>query len=286
MIKLPAPYLEAKDCFAILASGIHSEDLKTAFSQSLPTLISTAQSYKEKASRAELYLIQPIPDDTTTPALHLLTKTQLLRLYDYHLRDNTKPGRKIYEKIISAAREKCPFCGGIGRPRNLDHFLPKSNFPQFSIVPLNLIPCCRDCNMDSKMDEYATSQSEQIIHPYLEKDSFFNERWIRGRISSNSPWTVDFFASPPENWSRVDKQRAESHFQEFNLAKRYSILSAEEISVLIDQRNNIMSSWSKSDFKSYLRSFQSSTLPINHWKRALYSCLEDDNAFVESSLAN
>jgi hypothetical protein len=76
-----------------------------------------------------------------------------------------KPARTIYDSLLNSAKEKCPFCGGIGTPRNLDHFLPKAHFPQFSVLPRNLIPACRDCNMDGKGHAFATNAEDQIILP-------------------------------------------------------------------------------------------------------------------------
>ncbi|WP_180132192.1 HNH endonuclease [Acinetobacter sp. YH12057] len=39
----------------------------------------------------------------------------------------------------------CPYCGDPKKPDTLDHFIPKDDWPEFSIFPNNLVPQCREC---------------------------------------------------------------------------------------------------------------------------------------------
>ncbi|TPJ42888.1 HNH endonuclease signature motif containing protein [Mesorhizobium sp. B2-7-1] len=59
----------------------------------------------------------------------------------------------------------CPFCGGLGHTWTLDHYLPKANFPAYSVNPSNLVPCCRDCN-SGKNASFGAELHEQTLHPY------------------------------------------------------------------------------------------------------------------------
>lgn len=62
----------------------------------------------------------------------------------------------------------CPHCGELGRPRTLDHYLPKDVFPEHSINLLNLIPMCDWCQGE-KSTEYLTSDGcRRFIHPYFD----------------------------------------------------------------------------------------------------------------------
>ncbi len=62
----------------------------------------------------------------------------------------------------------CPSCGEPGRPRTLDHYLPKDKFPEFSINLLNLTPMCDWCQGE-KLAEYITSDGrKRYIHPYFD----------------------------------------------------------------------------------------------------------------------
>lgn len=42
---------------------------------------------------------------------------------------------------------KCQYCG-VNIPNTFDHYLPKTIFPEFSIHPFNLFPCCAQCNQE------------------------------------------------------------------------------------------------------------------------------------------
>jgi len=63
----------------------------------------------------------------------------------------------------------CPMCGSSGGG-SLDHALPRSIFPEFSIVRENLVPACSICNTDEKGAEYQGKFiHERLIHPYYDQ---------------------------------------------------------------------------------------------------------------------
>lgn len=62
----------------------------------------------------------------------------------------------------------CPSCGEPGRPRTLDHYLPKDVFPELSALLLNLTPMCDWCQGE-KLTEYVTKDGrKRYIHPYFD----------------------------------------------------------------------------------------------------------------------
>jgi 5-methylcytosine-specific restriction endonuclease McrA len=62
----------------------------------------------------------------------------------------------------------CPACGEDGTPRTLDHYLPKSVFPEFAVHLKNLVPMCDICQ-EIKGDEYVTVTGEKIyFHSYFD----------------------------------------------------------------------------------------------------------------------
>lgn len=281
MKRLPLPSVSVAENYETCASGIKSGTLKYRIESELDTIVQLSDQYEDLAKKGDLFKLQALCKDFKSDGIVVakLTKAEFINLYEYYFRGPEKPGRVNYDKLMLSAKDKCPFCGGIGRPRNLDHFLPKKFFPQFSISPLNLIPACRDCNMDGKGKNYAKTSAEQIIHPYLDKECFFRDKWISGRLIKEDPLSIEFFTHTPDNWDAIDKIRAITHFHDFDLAKRYSIQAAEELSVLIEQRKSFMKTFSCDDFQQYLASFQSQALFINHWKRVMYRCLAEDDWF-------
>lgn len=62
----------------------------------------------------------------------------------------------------------CPMCGS-GHPGTLDHYLPREAFPEFSILPTNLVPACSHCNSGVKGGRYrGAATPERFIHPYYD----------------------------------------------------------------------------------------------------------------------
>ena len=285
MKKLKEPQLSARDSYLTCIYGVSSGDLKSRLEACCDTVDQQALEYIAQANEGELYTLAPLTclKGEDPVVIGNVLKSELVKLYNYYM-VKKHPARNIYDKLLLAANDKCPFCGGIGRPKTLDHFLPKANYPQFSVFPLNLVPACRDCNT-GKRNTLATSARDQVLHPYLDDDCFFTEQWIFARVVQTEPCAIEFYVSPPENWDGVSKDRVNKHFDDFDLAKRYSIQAAEELSTLVDQRSEIMSSWPKELFVEFLTSVENSvTLFCNHWKRVTYQTLAKDEWFCTTEV--
>jgi hypothetical protein len=202
-------------------------------------------------------------------------KSELVDLYSHNMVNNFS-GREIYDAIMVSA-VSCPICGDIGVARTLDHYLPKANFPALSVCPYNLIPACRDCNMD-KGNPVPKSAFEQHIHPYFDDDCFFNETWIRAVVEWTPDCTISFHVSPPASWGRLDKERANHHFNFFKIADAYSRKAAEELPVLIDCGRRLLQD--SLSFRQHLLTVGTSpSLFANHWRKILYLSLAENKKF-------
>jgi len=239
-------------------------------------------NYIINAATGELYTIQATTHnrDEDPIVTARLTKSELIKLYETYFRNSDKPGRVIYDELLAAANDNCPFCGGIGRPKNLDHYLPKAHFPQFSIFPYNLIPSCRDCNMDGKGQIYATTQGEQVIQPYLDNARFFDEQWIYATYTQNadnSEGDIEYFVRAPNDWSEQDKARVQSHFDDFELAVRFSKEAGARIVTLKPQIDSLIRiGLSINQIReAIIQPGIESTPFINHWERVMYLAILD-----------
>lgn len=62
----------------------------------------------------------------------------------------------------------CPFCGGDGA-RTIEHYLPQTSYPEFSVYSLNLLPSCGSCNSKrNSLNAYGATTSP--LHPYFDKE--------------------------------------------------------------------------------------------------------------------
>lgn len=63
--------------------------------------------------------------------------------------------------------DKCPFCM-MSEPRTLDHYLCKSSFPEYTLFPLNLVPCCSECNNKKRTMFLDPNGKRQFMHVYYD----------------------------------------------------------------------------------------------------------------------
>jgi 5-methylcytosine-specific restriction endonuclease McrA len=62
----------------------------------------------------------------------------------------------------------CPSCGEAGKPGTLDHYLPKTEYPEFSIVLINLTPMCEACQEKKGTSALDDEGNKLFIHPYYD----------------------------------------------------------------------------------------------------------------------
>lgn len=292
MKKINLPPYTFQETLLMCASGMLQVNVKNRFTNGIPNLLTVEQNYSRLGTAGHLFNFPRINNLTnSTVILPGLTKSKLVNLYENNLRDQDKPARVIYDALLASTNEKCPFCGDIGHPRNLDHFLPLAHFPQLSVMPLNLVPSCRDCNMGEKGATFAVIASEQILHPYLDDDKFFNEQWVSARYVAGEPGAIEYFVSPPRTWNRIDTERVSNHFSDFDLARRYGTEASKHLTEIIDQKNSfferniaiIPAAELANEFvETILTPIINGRTFVNHWKRIMYIALSRDQAFLTS----
>lgn len=282
MLRLALPEYDYKQVIDLCVEGITGNNaLRNNLSAAKEILLQGATNYESLARVGDLFTLSPVSSSVNESEAVVvdLTTTNFKTLYEYYFTESNKPARKVYENILASANEKCPYCGGIGRPRNLDHYLPKAHFPQFSVLPFNLVPSCRDCNMDGKKSIFAISKGDQVLHPYLDKDCYFKEQWLKARyISDNDEGVVEYFVEPPGYWQEDHKQRVIKHFTEFDLKKRYSIEGSSRAATIIKQINSVMQLVSDlSEAKEIIiKPIIDDAPSVNHWERVMCLALMED----------
>ena len=283
MLKLKRPVSSHPEMLSLCRRGITGNaGLLQNVTDVSHLLEQKAEEYEASATTGELYTIDPLPRPQDDPVvIGRLKKSDLVKLYDYYVVGKSKPARVVYDALMVAADDKCPFCGGIGRPRNLDHYLPKSYYPQFSIVPVNLVPSCRDCNMDGKGQAFASAAQDQVLQPYLDDDRFFNEQWLYARYhpgENDEPGVIEYFVSPPEYWEDDQKKRVEKHFEDFDLALRFSKEAGPRLATLLSQYRGLLDLQVDPESSKqviFQRAIDESPF-VNHWERVMCLALMEE----------
>lgn len=279
MKKLPSPSMSCLDSYNICVQSISNISERTRYEACCQYFVRAAMRYHFLASRGKLFVIRPLTSDEENPVIiGSLTSRELINLYSYYMVSHpSKKARNLIYDVLLASSPKCPICGDIGQSTTLDHYLPKAFFPIFSVLPVNLIPSCKDCNL-GKGASFTQEKEKQILHPYFDESDFFEEKWVFATINNNRE--LVFFVKAPHNWPTHKIERAKNHFKDFKLAKRYSIEASSELANAIDMRRSFLRNVSSEDFRNYLLSqANTNTYFINHWKRVLYQCLADNDWF-------
>jgi hypothetical protein len=283
MLRLSSPTYTFENALEECISGITGNPvLLLEVTTSKANVLAFEKEYLEAGKKGELYKLNAIDSSLERDPIVLdnLRKSDLVKVYEQYFVPEGKPARVIYDALMNAALEKCPFCGGLGRPHNLDHFLPKKGFPQFSVLPRNLVPACLDCNLGEKGQTIASKPEEQIIQPYIDDACLFDEQWIFARYNAQDLISVgafEYFVRPPAGWAENDKIKAKNHFEAFGLGKRYATRAAGALNMVLLQVQRMRAkNVDTGVIKETLLQPGIDAVPfINHWRRGMYQALMD-----------
>ena len=267
MVVLDMPKISKSDIYKCCCDGIRNRAKKKNLLNYLYVFLLNACGYNNSAREKYLdkYTIkEPINYKKFTRYENI--KKDLFDLYNNRLVRGKEP-RKYYDQIMAGSKlGKCPYCG-LGHVSTLDHYLPKSEFQFFSILPNNLIGCCRDCNTTKRNTVLNT------IHPYY--DDFTKTQWLFAKVNW-SELTMEFFVDTKDINNALDKKKIEEHFRVYELARRYAIEAASELSDLRIEFEN--KNLTKIDIEQEL-CIKFKSKPINNWKTAMYQALSKDQCY-------
>lgn len=174
--------------------------------------------------------------------------------------------KKYYDVIKANAKGVCPICGR-GSILTLDHYLPKANYPLLCLSPINLIPCCRDCNTN-KLDFNPAIYLEAPIHPYLEE---IDEIWLEVDITFKDDSFECQYKAVHKNI--IYKKRLDNFLKLYKLDYLFPLCCIPEIDSckkmlkkLVEKDNSL--DLLKERLTETIDSYQDED--INSWKSALY----------------
>jgi len=184
-------------------------------------------------------------------------------------------GRSHYDKLRLTELGICPFCG-FGHVSTLDHFAAKSRYPAFSVLPINLVPSCSDCNK-GKGSGLITSETE-IPHPYFEDSRIETDGWLICNVVETSPVTVVYQTRFPADWDNSLSRRVQNYFTDLKLASRYGVQAASYLAGI----KEFLSALTTTDLEWYINKKAHSYEYPNEWEAALYAGLARSQWFIET----
>ncbi|MDR2000114.1 MAG: HNH endonuclease [Zoogloeaceae bacterium] len=267
MKRLNPPVFASAQAVEACASGIADTERADALRQALPAIEIAERAYQALAPSGELYRM-----DQTGQVTALISAELMSTIYKRHFARAGSPSRLLYEQIRMAPEHGiCPLCGQ-RVVASVDHYLPKSHYPQLTLTPINLVPACSDCNKN-KLAQVPRNAQEQSLHPYF--DDLGNERWLVAEVRPSTPPTISFGIRPPTAWPEVLTARVAHHFATMGLAELYAAQAASELADISYLLADVGGSAGPDGVRAHLeRELQSrAARDANSWKTALYEAL-------------
>ena len=235
--------------------------------------VDSASYHKLVPSQIDEFAVSRLPGDVSTD--------EMKKVYDEKFARADTVGRTYYDAIMAQVeRGICPICG-VRLASTLDHYLPKSKVPTLSVTPSNLIPACRDCNMDKKADMILAPDATPV---HLYYDRLPEGLWLYVRIGNNLE--ITYYVSCPESWDKTLKGRVEGHLDTYHLHGLYSAHAATELEDKKRMWKKLISLGMEQDVLDDICEMRSSAEAndMNSWKSALYRGLEKEFPKVKAWL--
>lgn len=273
MRSLPLPTDTQADVFALCLGATADPGLHARLTAITVNLATVGATYQANAAAASLNLIPRVQ------SVGQVTKPELTGLYEAHLSKTKGAARAVYDRIRNAApNNRCPLCG-VGNVAHCDHHLPKSRYPDLSILPINLVPACHFCN-DKKRAKYPATAGQQTFHPYFDQH-LLRDAWVRATLNPGPPPVLVFDTFPPLTWPATDRDRVRRHFDACGLAITFTTNANDELPIIRDRLILQASRGGKAAVQQFLddeRGVHSNRL--NSWQYATYCTLAADVWFV------
>lgn len=237
------------------------ESLHSRLNDIKSTLITIEEDYEDKGENMQLHM------SVSASMVGAVTADELVHLYERKLVAKKSKSRHFYDEILALNSLKmCPYCN-TKDSTTLDHYLPKANYPQYAITPLNLVPACRDCN-HKKRDDIPQCATDLFLHPYFEDLPDFV--WLNADVQQTNPVSFKFdISSASEGSKKIILHRLKKQFNCLDLASVYGTYSANEWSSIKYYISNLPDCNAISQYiTSTLHAAEHHN--INSWKAAMY----------------
>lgn len=153
-------------------------------------------------------------------------KAALISMYSYDDSELQKYKKEIMSNN-NFQDEDCPICQ-IDTISSFDHFLPKEDFPEYSINIHNLIPSCSICNNLKRKSSFVNNK-RFFINIYLDKIPS-DKRFVYLKYDNNN--FPIFYIDNLDNMDSDLYERLNNTFTKLNILKRYNNKMYKEIQKL------------------------------------------------------
>lgn len=130
----------------------------------------------------------------------------------------------------------CPNCT-VGRVESLDHCIPKSEFPEFSDNPLNLMPCCMYCN-SKKSSVWRREGQRVFLNLFLDELPNVRYLFVQTHIKDGIP-VFKFFIDNRNSIENNLYKKIEKHYSTLDLCNVFADNSDDVVDELAFQFKSV-----------------------------------------------
>lgn len=210
--------------------------------------------YNNQFRAKSLFSLQPF--DTNQQ-----TKDALVGLYQF----KRKVFSDLFESLTTTIDNRrdmlCPNCT-LTDCSQLDHYMPKSLFPEFSANPLNLMQCCSICNQ-KKLDRWLNGVHPIFLNLYI--DDLPPVQYLFADITmDNGIPRFRFYLQNPGSIGPILFGRIESHYQGLDLCERFA-----------ERTDNVISEI----HRDYIASKVANVTPFQFWEIQKSRAMQEQTVF-------
>lgn len=278
MIRITEPLVKVYEVYTVCVSGIKNDEMRERMLDCLFIIKDDEKLYINKGKNHELYTLK------TKDEINGVSKKEFEKLYNYRMLNKDQDGREYYIKFLNSI-ETCPYCG-VRDVWTIDHYLPKTKFPSYTVAPINLVPSCYECNIHK--DTYrANTKSDELWHPYF--DFFTEDQWLSAKVVEKEPLAFVFSLTVPDSINKNDEAvRKCKHFSVLHLGKLYSTLSANHFNSIKGYLKQLYYNAGVNAVKQHIESMSNSSKSdnLNSWETAMYDAILNCSWFFETWLTS
>lgn len=284
-LNIPLANIKAKDIYIQCANDFMDENIKNTALKFGEVSVLSSKEYMIYVPKNISALLEVSISDTekkdffsdTERKVYMteIEKKDILKLYKNKFAKQGEIGRKYYDAIWGNGGSVCPMCG-VGKRKNLDHFLPQSIYPLLCVTPINLVPICRDCNTD-KSTYFNKDYYKIPFNPYFEDlpDDWLKCSFVHGEVGEFTPI---FEVGLDKNANRNLYEKCEVHLKKLKMDETFQNRAEEELGNIEMEIWDVLREGDKNTVKEDLFSKYESRKKNDKssWATAFYKGLYDE----------
>lgn len=142
---------------------------------------------------------------------------------------------KELKKVYESCQGICPYCGE-SKIEEVDHYVPKEDYPEFTLYPYNLIPICNKCNKRKSSKFLDNIGNRQFINYYYDEIDDLDFVKVRIQYDKNNiqkTIKIKYTADYNKITNKYLREIIRSHYINLKLLNRFEDAASNEVSELI-----------------------------------------------------